>query len=742
MDIETLSLKDTPLNKTEIDRVKALTRLQSSMSDMLIARFAENIKAFKEFLPEIALQFEHYVPTTTLDFFCTENGIPNLMFPDKSGEILYKHDNPQVVCDEQAQKALHEHVFTGTQYKSEYDPYGQIHFRYLQEAVAKINAATQDEKLLTAEELQSAPNAVIVGIGLGYILQSLYSRCEIINLVVIEPDLDMFYASLHTFEWKPFLQYLRDNNFGINFLLGQTPEQLSVDLSAYYEHHGRFLSGQCLCLVHYASDEIREIVNTLLNDYYRLHSAMGFFDDHLFGTSHALYAATHHKHFVRNDVNLPDHLRNIPLFVVGNGPSLDDDIHFLRRHQDDALIIACGTALDTLYHAGIKPDFYAATERTPEIKETLDAIPDRDFVRSITLIAGDVIHPYTQECFARTAIFGKPDEPFFWRAFARLAQGRLIRVVNVMNPVVGNLGVSAALALGFRDIYLFGLDNGKSVNASRMHSKYSATYGAHGLCDTSGNYNTKNGPLLKGNFGGEVEANYIFRLANRHMELVIGLMHQQDPLLCVRNCSGGAFIEGAIPTHSAELKLTKAQIDKTKIMDWIYEHLTFDLNLSSEMAERLCGKQEFKDACKFVFLELFTKKASSRTEFVKALEKCSENIWHLYANILTRPLACDLEGTTQALFITALSALYHIKDENKAVSTAYDVIICLQNFTEDAQKLFAFLPNYVMGEHHRFLKGKKGFDHEGSMAPEAVMRGKLFKKQIDDPQKFFIKRKD
>ncbi len=739
MDIETLALKGGPLSADEIRRVKALSRLQGAMSDMLVARFQENIRAFSAHLPEIAAQFKHYRPTQNLEFFCTENGIPNLMLPDRGGDIFYKTDNPQDFCDAQAQRAIHEHIFTGTRYKKEWDPYGQIHFRYLEEAVAKENEASCNEELISAEELKSIPNAVIVGIGLGYILQSLYSRAEIINLVVVEPDLDMFYASLHCFEWAPFLDFLKENHFGINLLLGQTPEQLSLDLGAYYEHHGRFLSAQCLCLVHHAGKEIRKVVDTLLNDYYRLHAAMGFFDDHLFGTSHALYAATHHKHFVRADVSLPEEYRQVPLFIIGNGPSLDEDIPYLRKHQDEAVIIACGTALDTLYHAGIKPDFYAATERTPEICETIDAIPDREFIRSLTLIAGDVIHPYTQDLFEHTAIFGKPDEPFYWRMFARHPKGRLIRPVNVMNPIVGNLGVSAGLALGFRNVVLFGLDNGKNIKADRMHSKYSVTYGENGLSDTSGNYNTQNGPLLPGNFGGEVAANYIFRLANRHMELVIRLMKKNDAQLQIINCSGGALIEGADPVHSKDLKLKSGNTDKDLITHFIREHMTFDLNLNAEQAEALCNKDEFKRACECIYVPL-QQRPKSRTEFVKAMEKCSENLWLLYSSPLTRPLSCDLEGSTQALFITALSALYHIKDEEKAVAAAWDVIKCLKNFIDDAKRLFDFLPHYIMGEHHRFLNGKKGFDHEDSKAPEAHMRGRLFKQPVNDPVKKFVKR--
>lgn len=740
-EIEHLALKETPLTAAEIERVRKLSRLQNSMSDLLIERFRQNIEAFREFIPDIACTFEHYHPTTTLDFFCTENGIPNLQFPDRHQDILYKCDDPRALCDAQAQKALKDHIFTGTVYKKESDPYGQIHFRYLSEAVDKVSNATKDEKLYSADELKSIPNAIIVGLGLGYVLESLCSRAELINIVIVEPDLDMFYASLHAFDWRAFLKYLRANDFGINFLLGQTPEQLSVDLTSYYEHHGRFLSAQCLCLIHYASDEIRLLVDTLLQDYYRLHAAMGFFDDHLFGTSHGLYAATHHHKFLRADVALPQSFCDLPLFIIGNGPSLDKDIAFLRRNQDKALIIACGTALDTLYHAGIKPDFYAATERTPEIAETLDAIPDRDFVHSLTLLAGDVIHPYTQDRFEHTAIFGKPDEPFYWRIFSRVKNGTKIRTVNVMNPIVGNLGISAALSLGFCNIYLFGIDNGKPVDATRMHSKYSATYSTHGLADNGGNYDTRQGTTLPGNFGGEVQANYIFRLANRHMELVINeAIHSTQGKTKIYNCSGGARISGTIPKHSEEIDTSSFNnINKQEILAYIHNCMSIDLALTHDEAKSLCNSLEFDDACAQI-LEVFNKSLESRTALVKAMEQASERLWRIYEDPQSRCLACDLEGTMQSMFIMALNALYHIENEPKAVKVALDVIKSFGYFIEDAKVLFRLLPDYIMGEHHQFLKGRLGFDHEDSSAPATKMRDRLFKTAPQDKLKKFIKR--
>ncbi|MGN0909703.1 MAG: 6-hydroxymethylpterin diphosphokinase MptE-like protein, partial [Succinivibrio sp.] len=689
-DLDRIALRKGPLTAAEAQRFKRLSELQGRMSSMLIDRFASNIEAFRKFIPGIAESFEHYRPGTTLEFFCTENGIPNLMFPDRGNDILYKADNPLDLCREQVDDVLSHQSYVGTGYPVEYDQFGQIHHRYLNRAVGQVKNAMEHEGLCTALELKSCPNCVVVGVGLGYPAALLCERMEIANLVLIEPDPDIFFASLHAFDWASLLSYMSQNHYGINFLVGQTPSQLSEDLPAFYQRHGRFLTGQCLCFVHYASPEIQSLVRTLLKDYYRIHSAMGFFDDHLFGISHACWAATHHRRFLRCDAEPEEWFKSIPLFVVGNGPSLDRDIAFLRQNQDKALIMACGTALDTLYHAGIRPDFYACTERTPQIAETIDAIPDKDFLRRITLIAGDVVHPRTQERFARSAIFGKPDEPFFWMARAAFGRARKVRAINVMNPIVGNLGVSAAMSLGFHRVCLFGLDNGRPVAASRMHSKYSAIYSSSGVSDKGGNYDLSSGITLPGNFGGEVSSNYIFRLANRHMELVIGLQHTLDPVLRITNCSDGAAIDGAEGVESPDLApefSSRPEVDKDAALSYLHESMCIELGVGRDEIRKACMQDEFCRVCRQMIGKIEGERPSSRTLYVQHLEDMSELIARLNADPLTRSLGYTLDGTSQSFFMMALGALYHKHDEQEAMALADEVLEDYKWLLEDAMKL-------------------------------------------------------
>ena len=439
------------------ENITNLMELQQAMSVMLIERFQKNMEAFKKYIPNIYEQFHEYKPQETLEFMCTSNGIPNLFFPERN-EFFYKTYDPEALCKKQVDTVLEHCPFRQLKYSIDKEYLGQIHHRYLNEIVKY-----QNEKVPPVANpllANSCPIAILMGIGLGYHVGYLYERIEVGNLVLIEPNTDLFFASLHTFDWANLLEFVNENHRGIFFMVGQTRDYVFEDLNAYYGRHGRMLAGFMWSMVHYRSKEINDISDRLIEDYERSYATLGFFDDHLFAVSHGIHHIMDKVHFMKRGA-LKDEYINTPICIVANGPSLSHDLPFLRKVQDKVFIFACGTALETLYNAGIRPHFYGCTERLKVVSEHLSIIPDQDFVSERVLVAGDVVHPDVTKMFKHTAIFGKADENFFWLAAAKLYdQFRHVAPVSLMNPLVGNLGVSAITQMGFKNVYLFGVDNG------------------------------------------------------------------------------------------------------------------------------------------------------------------------------------------------------------------------------------------------------------------------------------------
>ena len=63
-----------------------------------------------------------------------------------------------------------------------------------------------------------------------------------------------------------------------------------------------------------------------------------------------------------------------PVFVVGNGPSLDSSLAFLKKNSDDIIIISCGTAIRALLKNNIKPDLHIEMERIPELVPIMEEV--------------------------------------------------------------------------------------------------------------------------------------------------------------------------------------------------------------------------------------------------------------------------------------------------------------------------------------------------------------------------------
>lgn len=725
-----------------------LAALQLQLAEDLKQRFKANLEAFSKFMPDVTAAFASYTPKKRQHFFCTENGIPNLMFPDDNGRFFYNCANPWEDTENDISRILKTQPVHMTSYPVQYDPYGQIYFRYNNEAARLSAEFTQKEgnQAYTPGELGSIPNLAILGVGLGYPLGVFCSQIEIGNLLAIEPDPDIFFASLKAFDWASLLKYIQESGMGFKLIVGQSSDRLLSILREFYRSHGVFLSGAMTAYVHYLSPDIKACGEVLGKDYYLLHASMGFFDDHMFGTSHGLQAALKGCHFMRRDTVLPPRMRHWPLFVIGNGPSLDHDIPFLRANQDRAVIIACGTALDTLYHAGIKPDFYAATERTPEISETLDAIPDQEFKDSLTLIAADVIHPLTVSRFKHTALFGKPDEPYYWFVAGHLPEKERPREIDVMNPFVGNLGIATIFGFGFNNVYLFGLDCGRKLtddSQTAMHSKYSTVYGAAGVNDKGGNYaaSKDQNDVYPGNFGGMVQGNKLFRESRRLMEqAIVEHAYFRNETFRICNCSDGAAIAGTIPMHSEKVQLSKKKIiDKQELLKFVEERLTFVPSYTRDDISKITEQEMFQTVADKL-QALFKEKPVSRLELVRRMMTASEFLHAMTLNRWQAGLAYFLHGSAQSMFIIADFVLYRIKDEAEAIENAWLILRRFRYFLDDAKRIYPLLPDYVLGKHYHFMDGKVGWDHEDSPAPKAPPYPHLFKKEFDDPQKKFVKR--
>jgi len=138
---------------------------------------------------------------------------------------------------------------------------------------------------------------------------------------------------------------------------------------------------------------------------------------------------------------------NRPVFVIGAGPSLDQEVEFVRRFQDRAIVIAADTLYRKLSEAEIHPHIFVSLER---ISLVATLFKSKEWNRSI-LVAPQVMPPEALSIFAGPqALFLLPH---VWNSFLKFR-----RVVMQTGHSCVGVGLSLANVLTRKATYLFGID--------------------------------------------------------------------------------------------------------------------------------------------------------------------------------------------------------------------------------------------------------------------------------------------
>lgn len=550
----------------KIDEVeKVLSRLveqheqETAMITVLPQRFQQNMAAFRHNMPDIHDFFDDYQPTRPFRFFCNENGIPNILWLDT--EVALYGEDPFADAQAQIAEVIDQSLLQCIDFASQWHFDDQIHIKYNNE-ISKLKQKSKQAGLPLKDALSmDIPLSLMYGVGLGYQLGYLYERCKIRNLFAFEPDPDLFYASLFCFDWYALFEYMAQESLSLHLFIGLDEKMLVSDMMEALHRKGAFWSAAYFSFCHYHSAKLDRLISRVESEFYLLRTGWGFFDDNIYALAHSHTHLQDGTPFLKRqrDTSVA---ADLPVFVVGNGPSLDQSIDFIRQHQHQAIIIACGTAVSALYKIGVKPDIYVAVERTKSSADFLRILDAGDFLKECVFLSVDVIHPECKGFFRKAGMAFKPNEPMYKLLSCHFGEEFEFDIIEYSNPFVGNTGLNYAALLGFKKVYLFGMDNGYK-SAEQHHSRLSLYYNDR----QEAKYKQNLGDTFPapGNFGSEVRINHLFGLAIHNMERVLS---NYPELHCI-NSGDGAYIEGAFPQRIESLVPDWPVIDKRLLMDEI-----------------------------------------------------------------------------------------------------------------------------------------------------------------------------
>ncbi|MDO6838191.1 DUF115 domain-containing protein [Paraglaciecola chathamensis] len=519
--------------------------------------FKQNLLAFKKYFPNIYQQYKDYTPQLWLPI---QNQHQEINVVKSVGLHPWYGSSPKQDCEwnfenfnEQPNKDGLVLGYKGTKLAH------YLHYQFVNETQELLKEAEED----VGELPDTIASIIMFGLGVGYQLEKLLDEHTVEKLFVCEPNPDFFYASLFAIDWQTIFEKIEASDTRIYLNVGDDGTHLFNDLLNQFHSIGPYILNNTYFYQSYYNASLNSAIAQLREQLQVVISMGEYFD-------HAYYGIEHMKEGFRRDypvlMNNPSQYLNykdkeVPVLIIGNGPSLDMSIEAIKEWREQVIVISCGTALQALYKNGITPDFHAEIEQNRSTYDWPVLIGDLDYLKEITLISCNGIHPDTCELYKDVLVAFKEGESSTVSALSVLGKQHF-EVLQQSFPTVSNFVTNIISVLGFNHIYLMGVDLG-FVDVNLHHSKSSGYYQEDGK--ETYDYSAKNitSLVVPGNFRPRVNTKHEFKVSRQIIEQVT---HRKPKEQTFYNCSDGARIKGTTPLEIDNLLIMASNGERNKAL--------------------------------------------------------------------------------------------------------------------------------------------------------------------------------
>ncbi|MCQ8877377.1 DUF115 domain-containing protein [Pseudoalteromonas shioyasakiensis] len=659
----------------KLDAVKAHEEREQVFALEANERFARNIVTFEKYYPQIFKAINEY---QTREGFCihvTKSGHGN--FIPKEQNVAIYGDDPVLQTAEQVKRYTESANFGRTDYTSTQewqsdDP--RLHIQYMRRLSAVLSKVGAQNYTPTKSLPKHYPTAMIFGIGLGYHIPELLSNHSFDYMFICEPDFELFFASLFCTNWFEIIELFDKQGACLFLSLGVNYEEFFDEIFRIAGEIGSFCAINSFCYQHYPSKEVNELIRAFFDNYYQLQSGYGFYNDAITGLAHAIHNVENDSQFLFTANGTLKELVDVPAFVIGNGPSLDSAIELIKKYQGNAIVFASGTALQSLVKAGITPDFHVLVERTKATYDVLKLVEPKEGYKDLNLLTVDVMYPEVSKLYnwAGVGLKGPEAATAFLSLYSLLKCGKQIAELPASGPFVSNTAFSYAVSLGFKQVYLFGVDNGYSLSG-KTHSDLSI-YKERNLPVRSGANIPFEGNLTEG-----VMATPLMAMSKTSFERLIRAVKGK---IEVYNVGEGARLTGAIPLHENNVFLNETFIDKRALVNKIKSH--YFESVASDEIEVVLGFDEFDSLCNYI-IEIGNRPITTRDQ-ANANLLAQQRVVFAYKKSKTPHFLQLLKGTMLYFHCVIVSFLYQFEEEEEILQhfiAAHDLWL---EFVEAAKK--------------------------------------------------------
>lgn len=557
---------------------------------------------------------------------------------------------------------------------------GYLHYQLAEECESVLKDVQEVQSTLP----HKVKSLIQFGIGSGYGLDLLIEAHDVGMLFICEPNRDFFYASLYAIDWANIISLFDDGKKRLYLNIGDDGSNLTNDLLVQFQSVGPYVLSNTFFHQSYVNEKLTDAVAQLREQLLVIIAMGDYFDNARYGISHTLWALDNKIPFLKSGIkkNLSNEILDVPVFIVGNGPSLDGLMDTLKEESHRAIIISCGTALQALHRQDICPDYHAEIETNRSTFDWLTRVDDDDYLKKITLISCNGVHPDAAALFGQTLLAFKQGEASTV-AFTELNKAHAFSTLNFSYPTVTNFAADIVTTIGFSQVYLFGTDMG-FVSDSYHHSKSSGYYDDKGneLYDYSANHAMS--LAVPGNFKPWVKTKYEFKVSKSVLEQVFSSRNSE-----VYNLNDGARILGTKPLRQDNVLLVstpemkanaKAAIQSLAFTchynDWFVEEFHTSYSTTS-LIEELNALTDVVNTT-FMTIADIDEFITKQREFIVSSFQRKKSLAFYYLN-----------GTFN--YINSMfSKLLNIADEQVAVSSANNLNAIWSHYVKDILAIISY----------------------------------------------------
>lgn len=302
---------------------------------------------------------------------------------------------------------------------------------------------------------------------------------------------------------------------------------------------------------------------------------------------------------------------NYPILYLAAGPSLDDNIEWIKQHQNNFFIVTIGAAYKKLIKNNIRIDMITTLDEDSVLVKTQFDDENISKINKETIILAN--------CATNLKILEKLN---FCNLYLFETQIELHKNnIPFSGFSIGEITVDILLKMNAKEIYLIGLDLALNQETGLTHSKDSGSYlKSYDLNENDDRsfFSLNNGVVkVKGNLQEEVSTTAIF---NNSIESLNGKLKNKEEDVNIYNLSShGAYFENTIPKKIEDIgveNLKDLDFDKKEFLNILNKNsLT---TLSKESKKEVINEIDFLKKILENELEEFSNK---EYEFYKEFQK-------------------------------------------------------------------------------------------------------------------------